>query len=209
MTDLLRLAERLRACRLCRDNPAGGMARQLPHEPRPVAVFSNTAPVLIASQAPGMRVHQTGLPFNDASGDRLRDWLGVSREAFYDPARFAIVPMGFCFPGYDATGGDLPPRRECAPAWREEIISSLPNIQLILTIGGYAQKWHFARAGLVSGGVNENVRNWRALLDPPEGPPLFALPHPSWRNTGWLRKNPWFEDEVLPELRARVSTLLL
>lgn len=156
-----------------------------------------------------MRVHQSGLPFNDASGDRLRDWLGVTREAFYDPARFAIVPMGFCFPGYDASGGDLPPRRECAPLWRTRIVDSLPAIRLILTIGGYSQKWHFARAGLASAGVNENVRNWRMLLDPPKGPPLFALPHPSWRNTGWLRRNPWFEAEVVPALRDRVSALLL
>src|SRR5690606_31025550 len=127
-------------CRLCLD-----AAQPLPHEPRPVVVASGTARILIAGQAPGTRVHETGIPFNDRSGERLRDWLGVTPELFYDAARFAIVPMGFCFPGQDRHGGDLPPRRECAPAWRPALMEAMPQIELVLAIGQYAQKWHLGQ----------------------------------------------------------------
>lgn len=194
------------ACRICRDAPARGLVDRLPHEPRPVVVMSSSARILISGQAPGLRVHESGLPFNDASGDRLRQWLAVSREQFYDPNLFAIVPMGFCFPGYDAHGSDLPPRRECAPRWRQEVIDAMPQVELVLAIGHYAQSWHLG--GRRSSTMTETVRNWRAHLGSNSGPPVLALPHPSWRNTGWLKKNPWFSEDVLPVLRERVSKLV-
>lgn len=194
------------ACRICRDAPARGPEDRLPHEPRPVAVISSTARILISGQAPGLRVHESGLPFNDASGDRLRLWLGVTREQFYDPDLFAIVPMGFCFPGYDAHGSDLPPRRECAPRWRREVIGAMPQIKIVLAIGQYAQAWHLGDRR--SATMTETVRNWRTHLGTNNGPAVLALPHPSWRNTGWLKKNPWFTDDVLPVLRERVSNLI-
>jgi uracil-DNA glycosylase len=195
------------ACRICRDAPARGPDDRLPHEPRPVAVISPAARILISGQAPGLRVHESGLPFNDASGDRLRQWLGVTREQFYDPSLFAIVPMGFCFPGYDAHGSDLPPRRECAPRWRQEVIDAMPQIELVLAIGQYAQGWHLGDRRAAT--MTETVLNWRAHLGSNIGPPVLALPHPSWRNTGWLKKNPWFAADVLPVLQQRVSKLII
>ena len=196
--DLETLRLEITSCRICRDEPLGGPARRLPHEPRPVAVLSSQARILIAGQAPGLRVHESGIPFNDASGDRLRDWLGVSREQFYDPGNFAILPMGFCFPGYDSKGSDLPPRSECAPRWREEAVSAMPQVRLVLTVGGYAQAWHL---GLKPGAsMTRTVADWRIHLE--KG--ILPLPHPSWRNTGWIRKNRWFEQELLPELRHLV-----
>ncbi len=195
------------ACRLCRDAPWGGPENRLPHEPRPVAVISDKAKILIAGQAPGLRVNNTGLPFNDASGDRLRQWLDVTREQFYDPDLFAIVPMGFCFPGYDAHGSDLPPRRECAPTWRGKVMAAMPQIELILAIGQYAQKWHLGERRLKS--MTATVENWRTFLGVNEGPAVLPLPHPSWRNTAWLKKHPWFESDVLPALRMRVKSALL
>ncbi len=198
-SDLVRLAAEIRSCRICRDTPAG---KPLPHEPRPVIVPSDTARVLIASQAPGTRVHASGVPFTDPSGDRLRSWLGVSREEFYDPSKFAIVPMGFCFPGLDPKGGDLPPRRECAPAWRSPLLSLMPQIDLVLTIGIYAQAWHLGTARPAS--LTETVRNWRAIFAAPEKPTVLPLPHPSWRNSGWLKRNPWFDAELAPFLRAEI-----
>lgn len=195
------------ACRICRDAPARGPDDRLPHEPRPVAVISPAARILIAGQAPGLRVHESGLPFDDASGDRLRQWLGVDRDTFYDRDRFAIVPMGFCFPGYDAHGSDLPPRRECAPRWRREVVDAMPQIELVLAIGQYAQGWHLAERQART--MTETVRNWRAHLGANTGPPVLALPHPSWRNTGWLKKNPWFAEDVLPVLRERVEKLII
>lgn len=197
-----RLSREIAACRICRDCPTGGPPRRLPHEPRPVAILSKSARVLIAGQAPGLRVHETGIPFNDRSGDRLRDWMGIGREEFYDPSRFAILPMGFCFPGYDAKGSDLPPRRECAPEWREEAMAAMPQIELVLAIGMYAQKWHMGEMSRKT--LTETVRNWRDSFFANRAPRILPLPHPSWRNTGWLKKNPWFEDEVLPELKKAV-----
>lgn len=192
------LAAEIRSCRICRDHPAGGPSKALPHEPRPVAILSRQARILIAGQAPGLRVHQTGLPFNDASGDRLRSWMGVDRVAFYDPARFAILPMGFCFPGYDRHGADLPPRPECAPLWRARALALMPQIRLVLAVGGHAQAWHLGRDR--PKGMTETVQAFRVFL----AKGVLPLPHPSWRNTGWLKRNPWFEIELLPVLRSEV-----
>ncbi len=194
------VAARLRACRLCRDAPLHGAP--LPHEPRPVVQGSATARLLIASQAPGNRAHRSGVPFSDPSGMRLRAWLGLDEAAFYDAARVAILPMGACFPGLDAKGGDRPPRRECAPAWRAELLAGLPGLDLILVIGQYAQAWHL---GPRPGGLTETVAGWRAILSASARPRVLPLPHPSWRNNGWLRTNPWFEAELLPVLRAEVG----
>ncbi len=205
--DLEDLRDAIAACRICRDAPARGPDHRLPHEPRPVAVISSSARILISGQAPGLRVHQSGLPFNDASGDRLRLWLGVDREQFYDPRLFAIVPMGFCFPGYDAQGSDLPPRRECAPRWRSQVVDAMPQIELVLAIGQYAQAWHLGDRRAAT--MTETVRNWRIHLGSNIGPAVLALPHPSWRNTSWLKKNPWFEADVLPVLRDRVGKLII
>jgi len=200
------LREEVAACRICRDTPLGGATARLPHEPRPVVVISSKARILIAGQAPGLKVHESGLPFNDASGDRLRDWLQVDRETFYDRDRFAIVPMGFCFPGYDAKGSDLPPRRECAPHWRARVISAMPQIELVLAIGQYAQASHMGTTRREN--MTETVRAWRMSLSDSRYPAILPLPHPSWRNTGWIRRNPWFEAELLPVLREQVQTLL-
>lgn len=201
--ELDRLTERIRVCRICVENPVG---KPLPHEPRPVLVASDAARILIASQAPGTRVHLSGRPFTDASGDRLRGWLGVTPDEFYDPEKFAIVPMGFCFPGQDAKGGDLPPRRECAPAWRADLMAAMPRIDLILTIGLYAQAWHMGGARRAS--LSETVADWRAVWEAQGGAKVLPLPHPSWRNTGWLKKNPWFETELLPFLRTEIRRRL-
>lgn len=170
---------------------------------------SATAKLLVASQAPGVRVHATGLPFNDASGDRLREWMGLSRDAFYDTSRVAIVPMGFCFPGHDATKGDLPPRLECRMAWHDALFAAMPQIDTVLAIGRYAQDYHFARAGQPlarTARLEDIVR--APLRQTRTGHALLALPHPSWRNTGWLKRNPWFEVEILPVLRRLVTAAL-
>jgi len=200
------LREEIARCRICRETPLRGDAYRLPHEPRPVAVISTTARVLIAGQAPGLRVHESGVPFNDASGDRLRDWLDVDRETFYDRDRFAIVPMGFCFPGYDAKGSDLPPRRECAPQWRERVLAAMPQIELVLAIGQYAQAWHLG--GQRRENMTETVRAWQSILFANRPPAVLPLPHPSWRNSGWIKRNPWFERELLPTLRQRINMLV-
>ncbi|KQR67932.1 uracil-DNA glycosylase family protein [Rhizobium sp. Leaf341] len=196
-----RLSTTISACRICRDMPTFG--EPLPHEPRPIFVLSDRAQILIASQAPGMRAHLSGVPFDDPSGNRLRDWLGVDRATFYDADRFAIVPMGFCFPGYDKHGGDIPPRRECAPAWRETALAAVPNASLILVIGAYAQAYHLGTSRQVS--MTATVADWRRWFEQDNGPKCLPLPHPSWRNTPWLRKNPWFEAELLPVLRAEIQ----
>lgn len=190
MAGLGSLLKEVRACTLC--------AAHLPLGPRPVLRARKSARLLVVGQAPGTRVHETGLPFNDRSGDRLRLWMNVSRDSFYDERRVAIVPMGFCYPGRDAAGGDLPPRPECAPLWHPKLRPMLPNIELTLLIGAYAQKYYLGTARKRS--VAETVRAWRDYL-----PDFLPLPHPSWRNTGWLRRNPWFERELVPELRRRVE----
>ncbi|MEW9808294.1 uracil-DNA glycosylase family protein [Mesorhizobium marinum] len=197
--DLARLTRQIRACRICVDEPIGP---PLPHEPRPVVVPSARARILIAGQAPGTRVHLSGKPFTDPSGDRLRDWLGVTAAEFYDTDNFAIVPMGFCFPGQDAKGGDLPPRRECAQAWRARLIEKMPQVELVLTIGLYAQAWHLGAARRSS--LTETVAGWREIFAEPRVPKVLPLPHPSWRNTAWLKKNPWFEMEFLPFLKTEI-----
>ncbi len=196
---LEQIAAQARACRICVEHPRGV---PLPHEPRPVFVVSETARILIAGQAPGNRVNLSGVPFEDNSGDRLRDWMGVSVEEFYDPGRIAILPMGFCFPGTSAKGGDLPPRKECAPAWREPMLAAMPQVRLVLLVGLYAQAWHLgSRRGET---LTETVLNWRSIFTASDVPKLLPLPHPSWRSTVWMRKNPLFESELLPFLRQEV-----
>lgn len=190
------IAGQIRACRLCTERFA---ATATAHAPRPVVWFRPSARLLIAGQAPGMRVHRSGKPFDDPSGVRLREWLGLGEAAFYDKSRVAIVPMAFCFPGYDAKGADLPPPRICGRTWHESVMQSLENVALTVLVGGHAHKYHLG----VTTGVTETVRSWRD-----HAPRVFALPHPSWRNTAWLKRNPWFEAEVLPELRAAVQRVL-
>jgi uracil-DNA glycosylase len=201
--DLEHLTVKIRACRICRDRPLG---KPMPHEPRPVLIPSSTARMLIASQAPGTKVHATGIPFNDASGDRLRDWLNVTRDEFYNSDLFAIAPMGFCFPGQDAKGSDLPPRRECAPTWRAPLLALMPQIDLVLTIGLYAQAWHIGATCGAS--LTETVKNWREVYTATSAPKVIALPHPSWRNSGWLKRNQWFEMELLPFLKTEIRNRL-
>ena len=183
----------IRACTLC--------AEYLPVGPRPVFQISRTARILIAGQAPGSKVHASGIPFDDASGDRLRAWLGLDRETFYDAKRMAILPMGFCYPG-TGKSGDLPPRPECAVAWREKILNELSAVKLTLVIGQYAMAWHLGPR--VKSTLTETVEAWREFT-----PPLWPMPHPSPRNNIWLKKNPWFAREVLPELRKRVKEVLV
>ena len=202
--ELDRLAAEIAACRICREAPR---AAPLPHEPRPVAHLSTTARLRVCGPAPGTRVHASGIPFNDPSGDRLRDWMGVGREEFYDRSRLAIVPMGFCFPGLDAKGGDLPPRRECRETWHDRVFAAMPQLELVLVIGQYAQDYHLGPARGRS--LTETVAGWRAIFESETRPRRLPLPHPSWRNTGWLKKNPWFEADVLPVLRAEVRRLMM
>jgi uracil-DNA glycosylase len=183
----------IRECRIC--------AGALSHAPRPVVRASATARICIAGQAPGIRVHNTGIPFNDPSGDRLRAWLGLTREVFYDEAKIAIVPMGFCFPGHDTAGGDRPPRPECAKTWHDRLFAAAPEFALTLTIGIYAQRYHLK--GTAKKDMTLTVKAWREYA-----PKVVPLPHPSWRNNAWLKKNPWFEQELLPYLRERVAAAL-
>jgi uracil-DNA glycosylase len=203
-TDFDRLAADLRACRLCRVAPGAG--RPLPHEPRPILQGSAGARLCIASQAPGARAHASGRPFSDPSGVRLRAWLDLDEASFYDPSRVAIVPMGACFPGHDAKGGDLPPRPECARQWRERLFAAMPALDLILVIGQYAQSWHLGAE--FRGGLTATVSRWREILEARRSPRVLPLPHPSWRNNGWLRTHPWFEAELLPVLRAEVRSIV-
>ena len=202
------LVKDIRACRLCRDAPAG---RPLPHEPRPVLRVSPTARIAVCGQAPGTRVHASGIPFTDPSGDRLRDWMGVTPCEFYDAARIAIIPMGFCFPGLDAKGGDLPPRRECAHTWHERVFSVMPQIELLLLVGQYAQTWHLPERTHAT--LTATVAEWRQISRAGDSRThrkvrAFPLPHPSWRNTGWLKANAWFAAELLPVLRIEVRARL-
>ena len=190
------LIHRIQACRLCAGRFA---ATATAHAPRPVPWFAPTARLLIAGQAPGARVHASGRPFTDASGDRLRDWTGLSEAEFYDRSRVAIVPMAFCFPGYDAKGADLPPPPLCARTWRGPVLAALPQVRVTLLVGGAAMRWH-----LSPGPVADRVADWRSHA----AKGLWPLPHPSWRNTGWLRKNPWFESDLVPELRRTLRAVL-
>ena len=190
---LPRLLKDVRACRVCE--------AALPLGPRPVVRASTTARLLVVGQAPGTRVHKTGTPWDDASGDRLRTWLGVDRKRFYDEARVAIVPMGFCYPGASGHGGDNPPRPECAPLWHSRLRAKMTKVELTLLVGLYAQKWYLGRRRKKT--MTETIRAWREL--PPE---FLPTPHPSWRSTRWLKLNPWFEEELLPELHRRVHALL-
>jgi uracil-DNA glycosylase len=185
------LLESVRECRLCE--------KSLPLGPRPVLQIDPRVKILIAGQAPGRRVHESGIPFDDASGVRLREWLGVSSEAFYDPTKFAILPMGFCYPG-TGKSGDLPPRPECAEAWRERLLSGLRQVELTLVIGQYAQRWHLPQ---VQKNLTETVRAWRDY-----GPRTIPLPHPSPRNNIWLKRNPWFSESLLPSLKTRTQEAL-
>ncbi len=196
MSNAAPLCREIAACRLC----AGRFAATFTaHAPRPVVWFRPSARLLIAGQAPGLRVHEAGRPFADASGARLRMWLGLSDEEFYDLSRVAVVPMAFCFPGYDARGADLPPPPICAQTWHRAVMAALPRLGLKVLVGGASQRWH---AGARSG-VTAMVAAWREM--PPD---ILPLPHPSWRNTGWLRRNPWFEADLLPVARARVRAAL-
>jgi len=186
------LLEEVRACTLCEGKLPGG--------PRPVLQFHPDAKILIAGQAPGRKVHDTGIPFNDASGDRLREWMNVSPDTFYDPTKIAILPMGFCYPGTGASG-DLPPRPECEPAWRKNLLEQLSGIKITLVLGRYAQDYHFGRS---AGSLTALVRSWES-----HWPAFVPLPHPSPRNNIWLRRNPWFDAELLPRLRESVAKALV
>jgi uracil-DNA glycosylase len=190
------LAREIEGCRICARRFA---ETRTAHAPRPVVWFRPQARILIAGQAPGLRVHQSGRPFDDPSGDRLRDWLAMNRAEFYDLDRVAVVPMAFCFPGYDTKGGDLPPPAICRQTWHDRVMADLGDLRLTVLVGGYAHKYHLGTRA----GVTETVRDWRA-----HAPRVFPLPHPSWRNTAWLNRNPWFAAEVLPELRRRVREIL-
>ena len=190
---LEQLLEEVRACRVC--------AHSLPLGPRPVIRARVTARLLIVGQAPGLRVHETGIPWNDPSGDRLRVWLGLDRDTFYDDTQIAIIPAGLCYPGREPRGGDLPPRPECAPLWFERVRVLLPHIRTTLLAGGYAQRWCLGER--VHPTLTQTVLHWRDFV-----PEYFPLPHPSFRNNLWLKNNPWFEKELLPCLRSRVRDVL-
>ncbi|WP_339823070.1 uracil-DNA glycosylase family protein [uncultured Parasphingorhabdus sp.] len=187
---LAKLLGEVRACTICSGLPLG---------PKPLLQADSAAQILLVSQAPGSKTHEKGRPFDDISGKRLRDWLGVTEDQFYDPRLFAIIPMGFCFPG-TGKGGDMPPRPECAPAWRKPLLQALPNIKLTLVLGQYAMNWHLGERK--SKTLTETVERWQEFW-----PELLPLPHPSPRNIRWFKANPWFETDVIPVLRDRVREL--
>ncbi|MEM7328312.1 MAG: uracil-DNA glycosylase family protein [Pseudomonadota bacterium] len=193
-TDLHEFVEDIRACQLC--------ASDMERAPRPILQVSDRAKILIAGQAPGNLAMESGRPFTDPSGVRLREWLQIDESDFYDPDKVAIVPMGFCFPGYDKNGGDIPPMKRCAQTWHGPLLERLPQIELKVLIGGYAQRWHIGDQ--MEKTLTATVQKWRSFLD--QG--VIVTPHPSWRNNAWLKRNPWFETELLPELRKRVQSLL-
>lgn len=184
------LLKSIKACRVCEEF--------LPLAPKPILQISSTARLLITGQAPGTIAHETGITFNDKSGDRLRSWLDIDRGTFYDKSKIAIVPMGFCYPGRLERGGDKPPRPECAPLWRDKILALFPNIQLTLLVGSYAQNYVLGKGSLTA-----RVRNFQDYL-----PEYFPLPHPSWRTLAWAKKNPYFENQILPTLREQIHNLL-
>lgn len=187
------LLREIRACRACEDS--------LQHGARPILRASKSAQLLIVSQAPGVRAHDTRLSFNDPSGDRLREWLGINRDTFYDESRVAIIGMAFCFPGYNAQGHDKPPRKECALLWQGRLMAALPNFPLILLVGSYAQNWHLKERAKEN--MTKTVSAWREYI-----PRFLPLPHPSWRNNAWVKRHPWFETDLLPYLRRRVRRIL-
>lgn len=193
-TDLHDFVDEIRACQLCEVD--------MERAPRPILQVSEHAKILVAGQAPGNLAMESGRPFTDPSGDRLREWLQISEADFYDPAKVAIVPMGFCFPGYDKNGADIPPMKRCAQTWHGPLFERLPQIELKILIGGYAQRWHMGDQ--VEKTLTATVKKWRYFLN--QG--VIVTPHPSWRNNAWLKRNPWFETEVLPILRERVQSLL-
>lgn len=193
-TDLHEFVAEIRACQLCKAD--------MERVPRPILQASDTAKIVIAGQAPGNLAMESGRPFTDPSGVRLRDWLEIDEADFYDPDKVAIVPMGFCFPGYDKNGGDIPPMKRCAKTWHTPLFERLPQVELKVLIGGYAQKWHLGVQTEKT--LTATVQKWRSFLD--QG--VIVTPHPSWRNNAWLKRNPWFEIELLPELRKRVQSLL-
>ena len=192
-TDFSAILTQIRACTVC--------AEHLPLGPRPIVRASPSARLAIIGQAPGTRVHESGVPWDDRSGDRLRDWTSLNKSTFYDEARIAIVPMGFCYPGRDANGGDSPPRPECAPLWHAQVLDRMQEIHLTLLVGPYVQKRYLGPQRKKT--MTETVANWREYL-----PHYFPLPHPSWRNTGWLKRNPWFEAELVPDLRQKIMSLV-
>lgn len=185
-------------CRACAEDFA---ATATAHSPRPVVWCGPGARIVVAGQAPGRRVHASGVPFSDASGRRLREWMGVDEATFYDRSRIAILPMAFCFPGQDGRGADMPPPSRCAALWRSRLLKELPPPDCLILVGGHAQRWHLGAAA--RGGVTRTVADWAA-----HAPRVFPLPHPSWRNTAWLTRNPWFQAEVLPALRRHLRALL-
>ncbi len=190
---LTQLLREVRACRLCEQH--------LPLGPRPILRASVSARILIVGQAPGTRVHETGVPWNDPSGARLREWMGVDRDTFYDETRIAIIPIGMCYPGRNSRSGDKPPRPECAPHWHPRLRPMLPNVRLTILAGQYAHRYYLEKKA--KGSLTETVAAWREFI-----PEFVPLPHPSWRNTGWLNRNPWFEREILAYLRRRIRSLL-
>jgi uracil-DNA glycosylase len=190
---LKRLLHEVRACRICE--------AELPFGPRPVIQLANTARLLVVGQAPGSKVHRSGIPWDDASGDRLRDWLGLDRSTFFDEGKVAILPMGFCYPGAGKNGGDNPPRPECAPRWHERLLKHLPSLQLTILVGQYAHRYYLDAGPKAS--MTETVKAFSQYR-----PQFFPLPHPSWRSAIWMRKNPWFEEAVIPELRNEVRKLV-
>lgn len=190
---LAALLAEIAACRAC--------AGELPHEPRPVVRVTAATRLLICGQAPGRRVHESGLPFDDPSGERLRDWMGVNRATFYGHPAIGVAAMAFCFPGTDPKGGDYPPPARCAALWRPRLLAQLPNVELTLLVGAYAQRWALGARARAS--MTGTVAAWRDYL-----PDFLPLPHPSWRNTAWLRRNAWFEDEVSPYLKARIAPMI-
>lgn len=199
------LVKDIRNCRICLDAPE---KTQLPHEPRPVLAVSQTAKICICGQAPGTRVHASGRPFTDPSGVRLRSWLNLDETQFYDASKIAIVPMGFCFPGQNARGSDLPPRKECRQKWHDELFAQMPQIELMLVIGQYAMDYHLHDRKKAN--LTDTVSAWREYWyeAQQEGKPrVMPLPHPSWRNNSWLKKNAWFELDVLPVLKQEIARL--
>jgi len=187
----IELTDSIQQCRICK--------AELEHTPKPIFQLHPNATILIAGQAPGKKAHESGIPFDDPSGDRLRAWMGISKAFFYDASRIAILPMGFCYPGRDASG-DRPPRKECAKEWRQKVLTQLPNIKLTLLIGAYATRWHLANS--MQRNLTETIRAWELYM-----PKIMPLPHPSPRNNIWLSKNPWFEQDVLVRLRRRIKTM--